>query len=159
MADPGENNGQIWKESAREGQEGDGGTQERNLEKRKVQEEGHEPETGDRYRAFRGSSRGREGAQKESLFQEKDVLWKEGLFEEKIRSEEDLIQLVTMPERLRDSSGNEENCTRPDRRKILHVDRGRRDARPDTGGSPSLMHSRNAECQPSGPMSAAKTKV
>src|SRR5438093_5326188 len=95
MADRGENNGQVWKEGTSEGQEGYGGTQERNLEKRKVKEEGHEPETGDRDRAFRGSSCGRKGAQKESRFQKEDVVQKESLYEEKIRIPEgEIIQLI-----------------------------------------------------------------
>jgi len=95
MADLGENDGQIWKESTSEGQEGYGGAEERNLEKRKVKEESHEPETGDRYRTFRGSSCGRKGAEEESLIQEEDVVQKENLYEEKIRvPEEEIIQLI-----------------------------------------------------------------
>jgi hypothetical protein len=95
MADLGENDGQIWKESTSEGQEGYARTEERNLEKRKVKEEGHEPETGDRYRAFRGSSCGRKGTQKENFFQEKSVVWKENFFEEKIlRPQEEVVQLL-----------------------------------------------------------------
>ena len=66
--------------------------------KRKVREEGHEPETGNRDRAFRGATCGRKGAQKESLFQEKSVVWKENYFEEKaLRPEEDVVQLVIAP--------------------------------------------------------------
>src|SRR5438876_5014842 len=95
MADPGENNGQVWKESTSEGQEGYGGTQERNLEKRKVKEEGHESETGDRDRAFRGSPCRRKGTQKENLFKEEAFVQKENLYEEKIRvREEEIIQLI-----------------------------------------------------------------
>ena len=100
MADPGENNGQVWKESTSEGQEGYGGTQERDLEKRKVKEEGHEPETGDRDRAFRGAPCGRKGAQKESVFQKEDVVQKESLYEEKIRiPEEEVVQRLTTQRR------------------------------------------------------------
>src|SRR5438876_11956643 len=105
MADPGENNGQVWKESTGEGQEGYGGTEEGNLEKRKVKEEGHEPETGDRDRAFRGSPCRRKGTQKENLFQEKSVVWKENLFEAKIFRPQEKVQLLTTPGRLRDSRG------------------------------------------------------
>jgi hypothetical protein len=96
MADPGENNGQVWKEGTSEGQEGYGGTEARNLEERKVKEESHEPETGDRYRTFRGAPCGREGAQKESAFPEESVVQKENVREEKIRvPEEEVVQRVT----------------------------------------------------------------
>jgi hypothetical protein len=106
MADLGENDGQIWKESTSEGQEGYGGAEERNLEKRKVKEESHEPETGDRYRTFRGSSCGRKGTQKETLFQEESLVCKENFFEEKIlRPQEEVVQLLITRGRLRDSPG------------------------------------------------------
>jgi hypothetical protein len=106
----GENDGQIWKDSTSEGQESDGRTEERHPEKRKVREEGHEPKTGNCHWAFGGASRGRKGAQKESLFQEKSVVGKENYFEEKAcRPEKDFVQLMTTPGWLRDSSGNQEN--------------------------------------------------
>jgi len=94
MADPGENDGQIWKDGTGEGQEGNGGAEERNIEKRKVKEESHEPETGDRYRTFRGSSCGRKGAEEESLIQEEDVVQKENLYEKIRVAEEEIIQLI-----------------------------------------------------------------
>jgi hypothetical protein len=103
----GENDGQIWKEGTSEGQESDGGTEERHFEKRKVGEEGHEQETGNCYRAFGGASRGRKGAQKESLFEKKNIDQKKNSFEEKIlRPEEDFVQLMIAPAPPADSPGN-----------------------------------------------------
>src|SRR5439155_1567503 len=90
MADPGENDGQIRKESTSEGQEGYARTEARHAEERKVQEEGNEPKTGDRHRTLRSSPRGRKGAQEESLVQEKNVVWKEDFLEERQR----ILQLL-----------------------------------------------------------------
>src|SRR6266403_4585816 len=95
MADPGENDGQIWKEGTSEGQEGYGGTEERNLEERQVKEEGHEPETGDCHRTVRGAPCGREGAEKESVFQEEGVVQKENVYEKIRVPEEEVVQRVT----------------------------------------------------------------
>ena len=91
MADPGENDGQIWKESTSEGQKGYGGAEEGNLEEWEIKKEGHEPETGNCHRAFRSSACRRKGAQKESLVQEESVVWKEDFLEEKIHGPQEKV--------------------------------------------------------------------
>jgi hypothetical protein len=81
-----EHGSKVREESAGQSREGDARTETRHAEKRRLGQEGKEPQTSDRHRTLRSATRRREGAAGEEGVVE-EVVGKEIVFEEVVVKE------------------------------------------------------------------------
>jgi hypothetical protein len=88
----------IREESTGQSREGDARTEARHAEKRKLGQEGEEPQTGHRHRTLRSATRRRQGAVEEIV---EEVEFEEGVLKE-IQLEEIVVEKVFIEEELKE---------------------------------------------------------